>query len=312
MKFISIQPANNYFEWQNQVFDYQLNKLGYDINESIVVLVKTEQLSDNVLKYIEKNKNRVVLVEDERPDKRYLPNIQIHGLFKLYRDHYHLIDGHRIFLHDADIVFTQYFNWNSICIDDKKAYGSDTISYIGSQYIDSKSPMLTDKMSAIVGIDPSIVRANRLNSIGAQYILPTGLTHSFWEKVEDDGNKLYAYGLTDEARTAKKPDDPYCLQFWTVSMWSILWNLWLSGIETEVHPDMIFGWPSWKNTDWDTKIKIYHNAGVVNQNDGNFFKGLYTSKSPFGQDFSYITKTDNCSYKYFELVKETGNYLRSA
>ncbi len=123
MKFISAQPANSYFCWQLQVFDYQFEKLGYNLNDSIVILVNTDGfLTENVKQYIEKNKHRVILVPDERKEKFYIPSIKIHGLYQLYKNHYHLIEEHNVFLHDSDIVFTQYFDWQSIVKDNNTAY----------------------------------------------------------------------------------------------------------------------------------------------------------------------------------------------
>lgn len=301
MKYISSQPAVDYFIWQLEVFDYQFKKLGYNLEDSIVILVKTKPLSDNVKRYIDKNLNRILLVEDERKDKEYLPNIQIHGLYHLYKNHYHLIEGQRVFLHDADMVFTKYVNWDSICIEDK-VYGSDTISYVGAQYIDSKSPLITDSMCKIVGIDSTVVRSNKDKSIGAQYIFPTGLTYQFWNKVEDDCNKLLIYSKTEEAQLKPK-DDPYTLQWWTISMWSILWNLWYSDIDTEVNNDMKFAWSNWNKDKW-TDVSIYHNAGVSSGNEGNFYKGMYINTMPFKANFDYVTKKDTCNYKYLEIITE--------
>ncbi len=158
-------------------------------------------------------------------------------------------------------------------------------------------------MCDIVGIDPALVRANQNNSGGAQIIFPTGLTYQFFEKIEDDGNKLYRFTSSDEGRILKKPEDPYPIQSWTSEMWAMLWNLWVSNIKTIVHKDMEFSWSNWGAKDWN-RVKIYHNAGVTNATSGNFYKGLYINQSPFLADLSYVTKKDTCNYKYLEIILE--------
>ena len=48
---------------------------------------------------------------------------------------------------------------------------SDTISYIGYDYIKSKGDDILKTMLDIVGIDEDVVKNNQNNSGGAQYIL---------------------------------------------------------------------------------------------------------------------------------------------
>jgi len=307
MKYISSQPANNYFVWQLEVFDHQFKKLGYDLNDSIHILVNTDPfLTDNVKKYLEKNKGRVFLVPDERKDKFYLPAIKIHGLYQYFKTN---TIQERLFLHDSDIVFLEKFDWDSVAINDKTAYCSDTISYTGAVYSDSKSPILTNKMCEIVGIDPSIVRSKQDKSGGAQWILPTGLTAEFWNKVEHDSNRLYAFTSSQEGRSYKKPEDPYPFQSWQSEMNSLLWNVWYAGYDTEVIPEMHFSWASWPRKRYE-KTKIIHMAGVVNDSDGLFFKGKYINKMPFGEDMSYAHKTDTASSFYINLINEVSEFYK--
>jgi hypothetical protein len=303
MKFVSAQPATQYFVWQHEVFDYQFQKLGYDINDSIVVFVKTDPLSETVIKYVNKNKHRVILVEDERKDKFYIPSIKIHGLYQLYKHHYHLIDGHNVFLHDSDIVFTKHFDWDSIVKIPNTAYASDCISYIGAKYIDSKSPILTDKMCEIVDISPALVRAKERQAGSAQTIFPkNSIDYKFFEKCEKDANRLYQFGSSEEGKSYKKANDPYPIQIWCAEMWSILWNLWLKGIACVVHKDMEFGWPNWNLKELD-KVKILHLSGITSDKDGQFYKGKYINKLPFGEDFSNINKDKAYGY-YASIVQE--------
>ncbi len=299
MKFISIQPANDYFVWQLEVFDHTFTELGYDINDSLVILVVENKVSENVKKYITKNVNRVLFLKDERKNKSYIPSLRFHGLHKLFKDYYHLIEGHDIFYHDADIVFTKKFDWESIVEKPKTAYVSDTISYIGAKYIESKSPELLKLMCDIVGIDVDLVKNNEMNSGGAQYILPKdSLNYEFFEKCEKDSTVLFK--LMNDTSNIFSPEHP--IQSWTADMWVLLWNLWLNGIETVVHSDMEFAWCNWSSNDWN-RVKIYHNAGVVSDKNGEFFKGKYIDKMPFGEKMTGLKK-GTCNYKYAQIIKE--------
>ncbi len=302
MIYVSVQPANDYFLWQLEVFDYAMKLNGYNINDSIIVFIRSQAISDNVWKYIDNNQHRVILVDDNREDQSYIPSIKLHGLYKLYKDHYDRIDGHNVFLHDSDIVFTKYFDWDSI-VTNKKVYCSDTVGYIGANYIDSKSPILTDKMCDIVGISPQFVRDHNSNSGGAQLIFPSNsVNHDMFHKAEKDSIILYKYA-SGEGSKYKKENDPYPIQAWTSEMWSILWNIWQIGLDTEVHRDMEFAWPNWNIKDWD-RVNIYHNSGVSNDTSGLFYKGKYVNKHPFGSNLSYVTKENTCNWKYTDLVKD--------
>jgi len=304
MKFVSIQPANDYFVWQLEVFDHSFIECGYNINDSLVIMVIENNISENVKKYIIKNINRVITIKDERKDKSYIPSIKLFGLYNLYKHHHRLIAGHNIYLHDADIVFTKYFDWQSIVEKPKVSYVSDTISYIGAKYIESKSPKLLKLMCDVVGVDVDMVKNNELNSGGAQYILPkNNLDYEFFKKCEKDSIVLYK--LMKDTSSIYSPEYP--IQAWTAEMWSLLWNLWLNGIETVVHKDMRFAWCNWNNKEWD-RVNIYHNAGVVSNQNGEFFKGKYINKMPFGENLTEL-KGGTCNYEYAQLIKKL-SYLK--
>lgn len=301
MKFISIQPANNYFVWQLEVLDRSLEKNGYDKENFFVMFLHDGNISDNVVRYAAKNKSRVIFERDDRLHKFYIPSIKLYGLHKFYQNHAHRLAGDNLFLHDSDIIFTKYFDWNSIVTDPNTVYCSDTVSYIGAQYIDSKSPELTNAMCDMVGISSKYVREQQANSGGAQYIFPAeGIHHFLFKKAEIDSNNLYKFMSENGAKYKKEGD--YEIQKWTAEMWSNLWNLWLYGFQTQVHPAMEFGWSGWSVKEYD-RINIVHYAGVTNNTDGKFYKALYINKMPFGQDLSYV-KNDNLTYKVVEIIQE--------
>ena len=107
---------------------------------------------------------------------------------KHFKEHPYLSEE-AIFFHDADFVFTRYMDFSKFLNDDKW-YFSDTISYIGYDYIMSKGEEVLDAMCDIIGIDKSVVKDNQLNSGGAQKLFKN-IDYKYWEMVEEYSNKLH-------------------------------------------------------------------------------------------------------------------------
>lgn len=295
MKYISVQPPTDYYVWQLEVLDRSLIKNGYDLNDFTVIFCGNI-LTKNVIKYRDKNINRVHIIADTRRDMTYVSSIRPHALAKFCNKNQ---IKNSVFYHDSDIVFTKFFDWDSL-VKPQISIVSDTISYIGANYVDSKSPELLNKMCGIVGIEPDVVRSKQNQSGGCQYILPPEImTYEFWIKVERDST--YLYRLMTGTSKLYSPQHP--IQAFCADMWAVLWNLWLSGIDTEVHPDINFGWSSWGEGMWD-KVNIFHLAGVTDNQSGMFFKQDYLNRMPFGDELSTVTKRDTCNWKYCEIIKE--------
>src|SRR5262249_39154087 len=72
--------------------------------------------------------------------------------------------------HDCDIMFRALPDWGSMC-SDETCYLSDTVSYIGGKYIQSKGEGILEKMAEIVGLHPKVIIDNEANSGGAQYLI---------------------------------------------------------------------------------------------------------------------------------------------
>jgi hypothetical protein len=66
------------------------------------------------------------------------------------------------------------------------------VSYIGADYIKSKSHEILEGMCAVVGIDRSIVEANQANSGGAQKLMKN-IDGDYWRQVYKTSNELYKY-----------------------------------------------------------------------------------------------------------------------
>jgi hypothetical protein len=184
---------------------------------------------------------------------------------------------------------------------DKAWYLSNTNSYINYDYIQQKGNHIYEKMCEIVGIDKLIPKLLNNNSGGAQYIVKN-TNYEFWNKVELDSVSLYKYFCDEEPNYVKKHDSDYPIQKWTAGMWSFLWNAWYFGHETIVDKRLDFGWVTNPYSDVE-KYSILHNAGVVDNSKGLFYKGDYIDKLPYGVDLE-IDKS-KASYYYWNEIQET-------
>jgi len=245
------------------------------------------------------NDVRFFFYNDSREDKSYIPSIY----FNLMKQHIVArpeIQNDVLFLHDSDIVFTKSVDFNSM-IEGNVWYLSDTKFYINYDYIQQKGNHIYEKMCDIVGIDKLIPKLMNNNSGGAQYIVKN-TTYEFWDKVETDSVKLYKYFCNEEPNYVKKHDGDYPIQKWTAGMWSLLWNAWYFGYETIIDKKMDFGWVTNSYSDVD-KYAILHNAGVLNGNDGLFYKGNYIDKLPYNENLEIDEK--RATFFYWKEIQET-------
>ena len=174
LRMISAQPAINYYAWQVEVYLTNFISLGYNGNNIDVVAGYEVSVPDSWRKLQQKFPYvRFFFYEDTMGKCKYLPAIQAHLLKKHFKEHPYLSEE-AIFFHDADFVFTRYMDFSKFLNDDKW-YFSDTISYIGYNYIMSKGEEVLDAMCEVVGIDKSVVKNNQLWTgwkLGHQIVVP--------------------------------------------------------------------------------------------------------------------------------------------
>jgi hypothetical protein len=308
LRYVSAQPANDYYIWQVEIMLNNFLKNGINGNNiDIVCSVKNQNIPDNWYKLANHyNYVRFFFYDDERTDHVY-PSITRPHILKKHFAKYPELKTEAIFYHDSDIVFTQPVNWNHY-LEDDIWYCSDTISYIGANYIKSKKYGVYERMCEIVNIDESIPEKNQDNSGGAQYIMKN-VDHTYWEKVEKDTTSLYQFFL-DHLRAFPESPKYHPIQKWTADMWAVLWNAWYFGHETKVVKDLQFVWPMWKIEDWDN-IKIFHNAGVTAESGKAqklFYKGKYTNGNPKYPYTDVVLEDFNdklSTYKYVQEILET-------
>lgn len=312
MIYLSVQPDQPYFHWQVEVYVNNFKKVGINPNKIEVVFLYNSEPSPEARALQQKyNTVRFFFYPDDRHDKSYIPSIKPWGVFKHLQSFPNLNDE-AIFYHDSDIIFNEK-------IDEARFergsdwFLSDTVSYIGYDYIASKGTEQLIEMLDVLRIDRNLVKNNQRNSGGAQYIIKK-TTAAFWYKVYEDCPKLYNVMEKWEGRYAQRMPFGYSgqtyhpIQKWCAEMWSTLWNAWQFGHTTVVDRELDFSFAT-DTYDRSGQLKIVHNAGVT-EKDANrlFFKGAYIFKDPFViEDFSWVD-VKTASKRYVEAIE----YARTA
>ena len=312
--FVTAQPDVPYFHWQVKLYTHNFISLGINPMNIHVIFstLGNNTLSDgaNSLKELGIN---IHTYKDERTNKTYIPSIKPYLISKWLEECPQF--GNCFFLHDADIIFRELPNFDEL-LNDNISYLSDTIGYIGYDYImdcckryEKQHPttnqgQLLQEMCDVIGIDVNTVKDNQLNSGGGQYIIKN-TDYKLWEKIYNDSTPLYSQMLDYQKRY---PINPGQIQFWTAEMWSVLWNLWLYGIETKITKELDFSWAT-DNIETYNKKPILHMAGVTdNLKLTKFYKGEYINIDPIQKlkenpnHFDYVDK-NNATIKYIDVMK---------
>lgn len=336
--FISAQPDIPYFHWQVEVMIHNFIKVGINPNWIEVLWATTGTSSPELVALA--NKYPCVrffsYAKTVQDNFGYIPVLRPDVLeqhFSVFPN----LRGETIFYHDSDIIFRQLPNFDSLN-NDLFWYFSDTISYIGSDYIQSKGEDLFLEMCRITKVDPELVKANQSNSGGAQQLMK-GLTSEYWKNVKQDCLALYRFmaareteerarivqeiaeekqklsseiasnqvPLTEEWINAKmleidkKLKDYNPVQKWCADMWAVLWNGMKIGAQPRISSELSFSWGTSSIEEYE-KHNIMHNAGVTSNENGTlFYKGEFINFDPFLADFSKIKK-DSASGKYVEAI----------
>jgi len=316
MILVSAQPDSIYFHWQVELYLYQFAKHGPEIADRCYALLGYRGQPTLYAKELAAKFPHVLLYEDTRDltvPNFYIPSIRPHLLKQFFAAYPAL--GASVFYHDSDIFLVKMPAFE-LMLDDAVSYVSDTVSYIGYDYIKGCQDRykavhkalptndLIDKMCACVGISAELVKVNQANSGGAQYLLKN-VDAAFWTEAEIACQALYA--LTKNYDTAH----PIAagLQIWTADMWIVLWLLWKRGFQTRIHKELDFSWATFTVSEYH-KYNIFHLAGVTGENcKDKFFKGAFTNKSVFKEYlrnkaiFEHVSP-DNATYEYVALIKE--------
>jgi hypothetical protein len=313
--FVTAQPDVPYFHWQIKLYVHNFIDKGINPSQIHVILGivhgKTEPTSGG-LELLDLGVN-IHFYKDDRIKKTYIPSIKPYLISQWLKNSPEY--GDCFFLHDADIIFRELPDFKTLLNDDI-CYLSDTIGYIGYNYIidccrryerqhpTSEKDQLLNEMASIIGVDTELIKTNQDNSGGGQYIIKN-TDYKIWQKIYEDCTPLYKQMLNYQRRF---PINPGQIQFWTAEMWSLLWNLWLFGYQTKITPLLDFSWATDNLEKYNAK-PILHMAGVTeNQKEKKFFKGEYINLDPIEAlrsnptHFDYI-KEDSSTIKYIDVIK---------
>jgi len=313
--FVSAQPDVPYFIWQIKLYIHNFIQNGVDPSQIHVILGIVNvggKPSEESLKLKEFGINLHHFV-DFRKKKNYIPSIKPYLISHWIQTNSEY--GKLFFLHDADIMFKNLPNFDKL-LEDDICYLSDTIGYIGHDYIvdcceryerqhptSEKNQLLTE-MASVIGVDVDTIKENQENSGGGQYLIKN-TNSELWDKIYKDSSLLYEQMLNYHQ---KFPISPGEIQFWTAEMWSLLWNLWLYGFETKVTNKLDFSWAT-DNVDIYEQKPILHMAGVTeNLKSTKFYKGEYINVDPIeelrknSKHFDYID-SNSATIKYIDNIK---------
>lgn len=310
--FVSAQPDTTYFHWQVEIYLYQFAKQGL-VNRCYALFGHSTPTPSEYAKQLAKKYPNVLFFKDERRSVGYSPTIRPHILAKFFRAFPHL--GKNVFYHDSDIFLVKMPRFD-LMLHDRTAYLSDTIGYIGYEYLKDCSerykqryPILRDldlfhSMCDIVGVDYNTVILNQKNSGGAQYLLKN-IDYKFWEECEEKCAQLYDFLCEYE----KMYPISNHIQKWTTDMWVVLWLYWKRGGRTLIHKELDFSWATGTVKDYKTR-NIFHLAGVVEANNSDKFdKAKYKKHIVFEAYHNDPTIFDhinpeNATFEYVKIIKE--------
>jgi len=303
--FISVQPDDPYFFWQVEVFIHNFMKSGVPSRNIHVLFSYENEPSQGLLELAQKYKFIKFFFYKKTPVDNfgYIPILRPDALEQHFRKFPHL-SNEIFFYHDSDIIFRELPNFDSLK-DDEFWYLSDTISYIGGDYIKSKSDSLLTELCQVAGIDRSVVEENENNSGGAQYLLKE-IDADYWADVNKVTLDLYKYMSEREVEERKTLTEEQLISYnpiqkWCADMWGVLWCGWKRGLKSKITPEFGFSWGSSSSQEW-SYFKIMHNAGAMNNEGGKrFYKAEYMTKSPFDADLSSIDPANN-TWNYVQAI----------
>ena len=299
LRFVSAQPATEYYVWQVEVMLNNFLKVGINLNNVDIVCWKQNGvIPDSWSKLANNYPARFFFYDDLRETKFYISSIRP-NILKQHWERFPELKDEAIFYHDCDIAFTKPIDWHQFLVDDKW-YGSDTRWYIAHSYIKSKGEDILDRMCEIVDIPKKLIEENEETAIGAQYLMK-GIDYHFWDNVEKDSENLFRE--INLLSNQKKLIDPtyHELQIWCADMWAVLWNGWKLGKETICHKDLEFSWGTSSEDDWH-RLNIFHNAGVTGSGQGLFYKAIYMDRYPYNDNIE--VREGTASWFYWQLINE--------
>jgi hypothetical protein len=301
LRFVCAQPASVYYAWQVEVMINNFMVMGVNPNDIDIVCWKQNgNIPEEWTKLATTYPARFFFYDDTRETKHYISSIRP-NILKQHWAARPEIHNDVIFYHDCDIVFSKPIqSWitQDMIINDEW-YGSDTRWYIAHSYIKGKGDDIIEKMCDIMEMDESVIEANEMNAIGAQYLMKN-IDYEFWNRVEKDSELLFKQ-ISELNNIKKIQDNSYHeLQIWCADMWAVLWGGWRRGAKTNCHSNFEFSWGTSTKDDYD-RLNIMHNAGVTQSGQGLFYKAQYMNSLPYND--TPLIRENTASSEYWKWIK---------
>ena len=316
MIFLSCQPDQVYFHWQVELYLHQFGNSKCPRNSECYAIFGYVNKPSDYLLYLSKLYPNKIIYYEYNKKTTYVPSIRPYLLSKFYADsrYSHLLS--KVFYHDSDIFIVKMPNFESLDrldrLDSENVhYVSDTISYLGYNYISSSSKKYKEvykdlndndifyKMCDVMEIDPELVKNNENNSGGCQYYLKN-LTSEFFEKCFQKCEELYQFFIDYDLKYKIK--DP--IQKWTTDMWVMLYQLLkLPNSCVKCTSEFDFSWAVDSIETYNIR-NIFHLAGITSDNcSDKFFKGKYITENVF---LAYLE--DNTIFDHVSSQNATSKY----
>jgi hypothetical protein len=289
--FITCQPTDTYFIWQNHLYIESCLQQGITEDQIHILLYKPRgrEFNTNWNKLKECYPKLNIFVYEDRGVQQhlgiYIPILRPHILWQHFEAFPELEDRTIVYT-DCDILWTDNMNINHLLEDDIN-YVSDASSYLNYSYFKSKyKDVLPEKQEqakqrdfakevcTIVGIDVQTLMDNNSNTGGVQYVLKN-INADFWKKIEKDVLAIRKHLLQVNKEFYK--DENTGIQSWCADLWAVQLNLWFFNKKSQTVKELDFAWSS----DPIGKIEtspILHNAGITGNTMGDvlcFYKGKY-------------------------------------
>lgn len=329
LKFICVQPDDNYYTWQVHLWLESLKNIGCSDKAIVLIFIPNFREKNTkwqqVINLYPEAEFRFYKDEDKISQLLgiYIPILRPYTLWR-YFEEFPEMSKKAIFYCDSDILFMEQFNIDSFINDDIN-YLSNTNSYINSTYFDSKiKDVLPNKLEEykkidvldeackLIGINRQIAEKYKEHSGGAQYLLKN-IDADFWKKVMNDCILIRTYLQKINKEFFDSENKGF--QSWCADMWAVLWNLWNRNQETKIIKELDFAW-SLDNIEKLQTHSIFHNAGASSKHTGVypcFYKGAYhTGQDPTKDEHLQIVLENNisknhCTWMYANELQKLKN-----
>ena len=321
--FITVQPSDVYYTWQVNMWLESAREFGYSDKAQILIYNpdnrKLNKEWENLfLRYPESK----FFVYDDSTLRNllgvYIPILRPFTLAKHF-EKYPELKEKAIFYCDSDIIFTKSLNIEKYIQDDIN-YLSDTIGYIGTDYLDSKindvipfkldaykKRDIVEELANISRLSRKDLEDNKQSAGGAQYLLKN-IDSEFWMEVFNSTINIRIHLNAVNKQFFFSEDAGF--QSWCADMWGVFHTLLQFKREVKVVKEMNFSHAT-DDISRLQEVSIYHNAGIDSsckikrRSDKKdiecpaFYKGEFIDKSPFQSIDKLIEMSKNEDLKQF-------------